>query len=110
MLITCLSHAPLRNWKYTMSQQLSNVIYSFSENDFSVEYERIKVQVTVNLTNSFRSNLLEKPLNRQTVWSDHYLTIRFMTHAPSVYARNLFGDREPQSYFLSDDFSWGVDE
>lgn len=30
------------NWKYIVSQQLSNVMYAFSENDFSAEYDRIK--------------------------------------------------------------------
>ncbi len=69
----------------------------------SLEYDRIKVQVTVNLINCFLNNLLENLLNRQTVWSDHYFRRSgFMTHAPGFCRQPL--QRTLGKYSFVDDF------
>lgn len=88
------------NWKYTMSQQLSNVIYSFSENDFSVEYERIK-----SSGDSKFNKLFPKQSAGETAQSPESLVRSLFDDqvhdSRAWFMHATFGDREPWgSYFL----------
>lgn len=89
------------NWKYTVSQQLSNVIYSFSENDFSVEYERIK-----SSGDSLFNKLFPKQSAGETAQSPESRLVRSLfddqVHdSRAWFMHATFGDREPWgSYFL----------
>lgn len=88
------------NWKYTVSQQLSNVIYSFSENDFSVEYERIK-----SSGDSKFNKLFPKQSAGETAQSPESLVRSLFDDqvhdSRAWFMHATFGDREPWgSYFL----------
>nr|VXZ85453.1 Uncharacterised protein [Klebsiella pneumoniae] len=98
------------NWKYTVSQQLSNVIYSFSENDFSVEYERIK-----SSGDSKFNKLFPKQSAGETAQSPESLVRSLFDDqvhdSRARFMHATFGDREPGKLLpLSDDFLWGVNE
>ena len=88
------------NWKYTVSQQLSNVIYSFSENDFSVEYERIK-----SSGDSKFNKLFPKQSAGETAQSPESLVRSLFDDqvhdSRAWFMHATFGEREPWgSYFL----------
>lgn len=88
------------NWKYTASQQLSNVMYSFSENDFSVEYDRIKSSGDSKFNKLFPKQSAGEPAQSpdslvRSLFDDQVHDSR------AWFMQATFGDREPWgSYFL----------
>lgn len=88
------------NWKYTVSQQLSNVMYAFSENDFSVEYDRIKSSGDSKFNKLFPKQSAEGSAQSpgslvRSLFDDQIHDSR------AWFMQATFGDREPWgSYFL----------
>lgn len=88
------------NWKYTVSQKLSNVMYAFSENDFSVEYDRIR-----SSGGSKFNKLFPKQSAGETAQSPESLVRSLFDDqvhdSRAWFMHATFGDREPWgSYFL----------
>lgn len=88
------------NWKYTASQQLSNVMYAFSENDFSAEYDRIK-----SSGDSKFNKLFPKQSAGESAQSPDSLVRSLFDDqvhdSRAWFMQATFGDREPWgSYFL----------
>ncbi len=88
------------NWKYTVSQQLSNVMYAFSENDFSVEYDRIKSSGDSKFSKLFP----EQSSGGSAQTPDSLVRSLFddqVHDSRAWFMQATFGDREPWgSYFL----------
>lgn len=88
------------NWKYTASQQLSNVMYAFSENDFSAEYDRIKSSGD----SKFNKLFPKQSAGESTQSPDSLVRSLFdeqVHDSRAWFMQATFGDREPWgSYFL----------
>jgi hypothetical protein len=88
------------NWKYMLSQQLSNVMYAFSENESSVEYDRIKSSGNSKFSKLFPENSSEDSAKSpaslvRSLFDDQVHDSR------AWFMQATFGDREPWgSYFL----------
>jgi hypothetical protein len=88
------------NWKYMLSQQLSNVMYAFSENESSVEYDRIKSSGDSKFSKLFPENPSEGSAQSpaslvRSLFDDQVHDSR------AWFMQATFGDREPWgSYFL----------
>lgn len=88
------------NWKYMAAQQLSNVMYAFSENESSVEYDRIK-----SSGDSKFSKLFPKQSGGESAQSADSLVRSLFDDqvhdSRAWFMQATFGDREPWgSYFL----------
>ena len=88
------------NWKYTAAQQLSNVMYAFSENESSVEYDRIKSSGDSKFSKLFPENSSEN--SAQSAGSLVRSLFDDQVHdSRAWFMQATFGDREPWgSYFL----------
>jgi len=88
------------NWKYTAAQQLSNVMYAFSENESSVEYDRIKISGDSKFSKLFPENSSEN--SAQSAGSLVRSLFDDQVHdSRAWFMQATFGDREPWgSYFL----------
>lgn len=88
------------NWKYTASQQLSNVMYAFSENDFSAEYDRIKSSGD----SKFKKLFAKQSAGESAQSPDSLVRALFddqVHDSRAWFMQATFGDREPWgSYFL----------
>lgn len=88
------------NWKYKATQQLSNVMYAFSENESSVEYDRIK-----SSGESKFSKLFPEQSGGESAQSPDSLVRSLFDDqvhdSRAWFMQATFGDREPWgSYFL----------
>ena len=88
------------NWKYTVAQQFSNVMYAFSENDFSVEYDLIKSSCDSKFSELFPKNSSEN--SAQSAGSLVRSLFDDQVHdSRAWFMQATLGDREPWgSYFL----------
>lgn len=88
------------NWKYTVSQQLSNVMFAFSENDFSAEYDRIKSSGDSKLKKLFP----KQSAGESAQSADSLVRALFddqVHDSRAWFMQATFGEREPWgSYFL----------
>lgn len=88
------------NWKYMAAQELSNVMYAFSENESAVEYDRIK-----GSGDSKFSKLFPEQLGGESAQSPDCLVRSLFDDqvhdSRAWFMQATFGDREPWgSYFL----------
>ncbi|MEH0884258.1 DUF2235 domain-containing protein [Enterobacter sp. UNJFSC 003] len=88
------------NWKYTATQQLSNVMYAFSENESAVEYDHIKSSGDSKFSKLFPKdsidNSAESPGGLVSSLFDEQVH-----DSRAWFMQATFGDREPWgSYFL----------
>ncbi len=88
------------NWKYTVAQQLSNVMYAFSENESAVEYDRIKSSGESKFSKLFPKNSSEN--SAQLAGSLVRALFDEQVHdSRAWFMQATFGEREPWgSYFL----------
>ena len=88
------------NWTYIVAQSLSNVMYSFSENDSSKEYDSIKKSGEEKFT-----KLFSKQQGDDSVQSTSHLVRSLFDEqvhdSRAWFMQATFGEREPWgSYFL----------
>ncbi|WP_213716270.1 T6SS phospholipase effector Tle1-like catalytic domain-containing protein [Cedecea lapagei] len=88
------------NWKYTATQQLSNVMYAFSENESAVEYDCIKSLGDSKFSKLFPKN--DSDNSAQSAGSLVRSLFDDQVHdSRAWFMQATFGDREPWgSYFL----------
>ncbi len=88
------------NWKYTATQQLSNVMYAFSENESAVEYDRIKSSGDSKFSKLFPEH--DSDNSEQSVGSLVRSLFDEQVHdSRAWFLQATFSDREPWgSYFL----------
>ncbi|WP_366509385.1 hypothetical protein [uncultured Pluralibacter sp.] len=88
------------NWKYKITEPLSNVMYAFSENDFAAEYERMKKSAEEKFALLFQPQ--SQPAGEPSPASLVRSLFDFQVHdSRAWFMQATFGEREPWgSYFL----------